>query len=302
VYKAIKEQLQAHNTPICLGSTDEVMALGKSSTAPVLAYLSTNIVPAERQRRVVNLIDHLERRPTIVVATQVIEAGVDLDFDLVIRDIGPRDAINQVAGRCNRSGKKAQGAVYVIRMRNEKGKPYAELIYRQMHVRIAEELLRKHPSLPESQFPILLHDYLTRVRSYEGECSEVSRELIEAIKTLHFEELDKFKLIEEEPRELRIPVFIDLDANAKTAKTAFLEAIDRFKTTDRHCQFDRRAELKRRHADIQNYVVEVRERDNPPVEELVPRYGIRYADPERSAQCYDRETGYRRETVHAVIW
>lgn len=50
--------------------------------------------------------------PCRVISTQLIEAGVDIDFPVVFRDVCGIDSLTQAAGRCNREGSAAQGNVY----------------------------------------------------------------------------------------------------------------------------------------------------------------------------------------------
>jgi CRISPR-associated endonuclease/helicase Cas3 len=68
-------------------------------------HLSNNMCPVHRLERLKLIRDRVGKGlPCIVVATQLVEAGVDIDFPVVWRALGPLDSIAQAAGRCDRGG------------------------------------------------------------------------------------------------------------------------------------------------------------------------------------------------------
>ncbi|MCD7803026.1 MAG: CRISPR-associated endonuclease Cas3'' [Clostridiales bacterium] len=78
-------------------------------------YLSTDLCPAHRS----DVLDEVRRRlseglPCRLVATQCVEAGVDLDFPVLYRALAPLDSLIQAAGRCNRNGDSPAGQMTVF--------------------------------------------------------------------------------------------------------------------------------------------------------------------------------------------
>lgn len=81
---------------------------------PGLAHLSTRLCMAHRRQILQQLIQDLERgHPCILVSTQLIEAGVDIDFPAALRATGPLPSIIQTAGRVNRHGLRERSTLTV---------------------------------------------------------------------------------------------------------------------------------------------------------------------------------------------
>jgi CRISPR-associated endonuclease/helicase Cas3 len=78
-------------------------------------HLSTNMCPAHRLQVLKEVRGRLHRNePVMCVSTQLIEAGVDVDFGSVIRCFAGLDSIAQAAGRCNRNGKQVRARVHIV--------------------------------------------------------------------------------------------------------------------------------------------------------------------------------------------
>lgn len=88
--------------------------LSQSVDAEVL-HLSTRMYPAHR-RSVLNRIRELQDadNPMFVISTQLVEAGVDLDFPVVFRAVAPAENLIQAQGRCNREGRLETGRMVVV--------------------------------------------------------------------------------------------------------------------------------------------------------------------------------------------
>jgi len=117
-WDAVAEALLAERQAMAvLNTIDDAAAVldALPDDDPSVLHLSTRLCGAHR--RVV--LKEVRRRlnagaPIRLVATQVVEAGVDISFPRVLRALGPLDSIIQAAGRCNREGERDTGHVTVF--------------------------------------------------------------------------------------------------------------------------------------------------------------------------------------------
>ncbi|KOY83397.1 CRISPR-associated helicase/endonuclease Cas3 [Lysinibacillus macroides] len=105
-------------------------------------HLSTGMCVAHRKAILQEMREKLtEGERVVCISTQLIEAGVDISFQCVIRSLAGLDAIAQAAGRCNRNGEVALREVYIMNHAEEslkwlttieKGRACTNLILRDM--------------------------------------------------------------------------------------------------------------------------------------------------------------------------
>lgn len=151
-----------------------------------LVHLSTNLTPWQRARRVRMLRRYMKLggKP-VVISTQVVEAGVDLDFDTVVRDQGPLDSIVQVAGRCNRAGaSETPRSVYIVYLEREQGLPPATLVYGNILPQMSREVLSS--PVAEAEMYGKIDEYFAAFPDRLS--AQFSKDFVEAMKSLRFYE------------------------------------------------------------------------------------------------------------------
>jgi len=123
-WERVADEMAAAPQCLCVVNTKgDALALLEAMNNPEVLHLSTLLCMAHRRQVIQEIIRRLANgRPCRVVATQVVEAGVDLDFPLVLRALGPLDRIVQAAGRCNREGRLTPEQARVIVFAPEAGK------------------------------------------------------------------------------------------------------------------------------------------------------------------------------------
>lgn len=101
-------------------TVDKFYTMLEELTDRPLYQLSTNMCAQHRFDMISEIKQHLKDGvPIICISTQLIEAGVDVDFDQVIRSYAGIDSIVQASGRCNREGKRQKGQVTLVNLMNE---------------------------------------------------------------------------------------------------------------------------------------------------------------------------------------
>lgn len=173
-----------------------------------LFFLTTDLCMAHR-RVVASKIIRRQKAglPCRVVATQCIEAGVDLDFDVMYRALAPLDSIIQAAGRCNRNGRIADGGCVVVFEPEEEGSLYPGSSrsklgnwYENAAV-LVKRLCAKHPLDIDS--PVHMKEYYQELFAGQADKEALRR----ALERRDFAETEKeYELISNKGMKVIVPI------------------------------------------------------------------------------------------------
>jgi len=251
-----------------------------------IVYLSTNILPNERLNRIKRLKESSKGK--IVISTQLVEAGVDIDFDIVYRDFAPIDSIFQACGRCNRNAINKKGVVHLIRLVNEKNKNFADFIYDKILLNHTEKCFLGSETINEAEFLTLSHMYYNNLKSLSSEA--LSKKLWEATITMNYEDafhynkdnkeafhlIDNFKLIN---------AFIEINEEASQILNSYRNILNcKFKDP-----FERRIQLKEVRRKMSPYIVSITQKYADSKEDLW------IIDKEMIQNYYNSDTGFKRK-------
>lgn len=273
-----------------ISSAREFYKLLKDKTGEEIIYMSSHIVPYDRLRRI-EMIKKREIR--LAVTTQLVEAGVDIDFDVVYRDMAPLDSIIQAVGRCNRNWDK-KGETIVVYLRDE-NRSYASYIYDSLLLDITSRILSKKEIIEEREFWDLVNSYYLEVQKKKS--SDISTEFINAIYRLKYNSTDEtkgiedFKLIEEDYPKFE--VFIELNDEAKDLWEKFTK-IKEIKDL-----IERRIEFNKIKANFYKYVISI-----PVNVENIPPIinGFGYVSKSSLSDYYDEITGFKPKGDTVLLW
>ena len=191
-----------------------------------LYYLSTNILHLDRLKIIEEVKEKIKHdlKP-IIISTQSIEAGVDLDFDMGFRDLGPLDSIIQVAGRINRNNDltRVEAPLYLINFGDCK-RIYGPIV--DDEVKNIFSVYSK--GISEKGYLNLIENYFTRL--YERKSFYDAARYFESMKLLKYDSdikedfpVSNFRIIDE--YEFAKPVFIEIDDRATEVLEKFRQLI-----------------------------------------------------------------------------
>ena len=215
--KELAKELSQHDSALCIVNSRRdasqlyhaLLEAGKETQDVI--HLSRNMCSAHLKERIAEVRQRLKAKiPTIVISTQLIEAGVDIDLPIVYRAMSGLDSIVQAGGRCNREGKRpAPGEVYVFSL-SDGGKAFGAIVQGQNATRFLLDNDKEHtrPRIPLELIKAYYDRYYASIESFDTKDITESLYDEDEAKRWRFDfqqASEDFQLIDNVDRDLFVP-------------------------------------------------------------------------------------------------
>ncbi len=230
----LAERLSGNGQALCIVNTrraarelyEKVTALiGQDS----VFHLSARMCPKHRLDKLNLIRERLDKKlPCVLISTQLVECGMDVDFPTVYRELAGLDSIAQAAGRCNRNGRLGEGLTYVFETEaTARLKGWFSLT-----AGVARSIMERYPDDPLSLEAV--RDYFQHLYFYQTLGGESSQDLTDKygiLKQLNERKIsdceipfrtiaEQFRLIDTDAK----PVVVPYDREAEQQLEALLNA------------------------------------------------------------------------------
>lgn len=164
-------RLQEEKQALCIVNTRKIaQRLYGRIQGDGVFHLSTSMYPAHRRRTLQKIRERIaDEKRCIVISTSLVEAGVDLDFMSVYRELAGVDSIIQAAGRCNRNGTrdKKNSFVYIFEWEKKERVPG-----QRQQIDIAKCMLAEGKDITTLES---IKEYFQRLYHIKGESLDVKK-------------------------------------------------------------------------------------------------------------------------------
>lgn len=165
--------------------------------------LNTHFTPSDRSQKIYLAKEKLcQGDKVVLISTQLIEAGVDIDFPVLYRDFATISSIVQSAGRCNRNGKNAEkGKVVVVRLGTNQ-RERSSLIYRgpdKELIQFSRESFYESENCEEKDMLNIQKAFFEKICDqliFGAYGEKLKNNLMEDISQCMYEKVGKFSLID----------------------------------------------------------------------------------------------------------
>lgn len=205
-------------------SKDLFKQLEKKFSKDELYLLNTHFTPDDRKEKIRILKERLKNsQKTILISTQLIEAGVDIDFPVLYRDFALVSSIVQSAGRCNRNGRLDRLGKVILFSLCKEGKSRANLIYGRGKdkdiLTFTKNALGLKNSFEEKELLDVQKVFFEKIATelhfakHKQTKFNIEFDFLEDIRDCSFNKIGKFQLIDEQDFGEQCQYYVPTDEN-----------------------------------------------------------------------------------------